>query len=471
MAEQRREAEVLLAEERAPLLVVRACPLRPRVEPHRKGRRAERQQVHEHGLVVASPVVFQEPLFRRPAEADRGRLRLCPPPVYTPVDRVHERPDLDFLRIRAVEVRLAEQRPGDQDRGVDRRELAVLEALARLHVQEVIEEPAVPGHSARLRPLRGRGEEAQRRDHAASRLLARDVAALDADGIGGEAEAHGGDARVRRRGVPVGDQSVLGIGGVPEEPEGSLLEIHQDAVDFRARRHRHHVRQLDLLGVRGGTGGKAHADQHDGRDQSDLEGRALSGHRHLPNGRRRRDRSRAPVWRPTAAIGRDDVPGPGPGRNRPLDRFMTRVFIPRVMTKVFHSDCCFASFMPRPSRAEVLDSSRLRQATPTSPGRSSRVRESHLPQHARARPTRRVGYGRVVGRHGLGNDAAHPGGRRGNPRRAAVRLVAGGSAAHAQCTDESRSCLASVGRLDRGADDARSDVRGAARTCLAVTVP
>src|SRR6059036_483066 len=235
MTEQRRKAQELLTEERAPVLVVGTRPFHPGVETHGKGGRAERQEVHEHGLVVASPVVFQETFFGRPAEADGGRLGLGPSPVYTPIDVVHERANFHFLGVRAVEVGLTEQRAGEQDSGIDSRQLTVLEAFARLHVQEVIEESPVTGPTPSLGTLRSPGKEPERREHALLCLLARDVATLDADGIRGEGEAHRGDAGVRRRGIPVRDQPVLGIGGVPKEAEGTLLELREKRVDDRTR--------------------------------------------------------------------------------------------------------------------------------------------------------------------------------------------------------------------------------------------
>ena len=113
-------------------------------------------------------------------------------------------------------------------RGIDGRQLAVLEPLAGLHVQEVIEEAAGdPVMPARLGALRRVGEEPQRRQHALPRLLARDVATLDADRIRREPKADCGDARVRRRRIAVRDQAVLRIGGLPEEAERTLLQARR----------------------------------------------------------------------------------------------------------------------------------------------------------------------------------------------------------------------------------------------------
>src|SRR4029079_10328100 len=100
----------------------------------------------------------------RPAQTDGGPFRLCPAPVYTRVDLVHERTDLHFLRVRSVEVRLAEQRTGKEDGRVDRRQLTVLEAFAALHVQEVVEEAPVTGHTSRVGSLPSGRKEAHGRE-------------------------------------------------------------------------------------------------------------------------------------------------------------------------------------------------------------------------------------------------------------------------------------------------------------------
>src|SRR5205814_9048858 len=95
-------------------------------------------------------------------------------------------------RVRAVEIRLAGEDAGEQQRRVDRRELDLLEPLSRVHVEEVIAEAVVAGRAGR-RGVLGRGpEEAQRLDNALPGLVARDVGALHAGRVGGEGE---GDRR------------------------------------------------------------------------------------------------------------------------------------------------------------------------------------------------------------------------------------------------------------------------------------
>ena len=92
---------------------------------------------------------------------------------------------------------------------------------------------------AALRPLRrvARGSAAWRA-RARRACLARDPAALDADRVGGEAEADRGDARERRRRPAVGDQAVLRVGQLPEEAEGALLEVVEERIGVGRRRGR-----------------------------------------------------------------------------------------------------------------------------------------------------------------------------------------------------------------------------------------
>ena len=82
----------------------------------------------------------------------------------------------------------------------------------------------IAGGAADGRVLRGSPEEAQGRDGAIGRLRAGDPAALYADGIGGEREANGRDARELLRGPAVGSEAVGGGGAFPEEVEGAVLQ-------------------------------------------------------------------------------------------------------------------------------------------------------------------------------------------------------------------------------------------------------
>src|SRR5205085_6136822 len=103
-----------------------------------------------------------ETILRRPAEADRRTVGLRPVPVDAAIELFGELADFDFLVLGAAEVGLAEKDARHQDRGMDGGELAVVEPLPGLHVEEVIEKAFVAGDAALRRTLRRVVEEAQR---------------------------------------------------------------------------------------------------------------------------------------------------------------------------------------------------------------------------------------------------------------------------------------------------------------------
>ena len=153
------------------------------------------------------------------------------------------------------------------------------------------------GRTPSVGTLRSLGKEPEGREHALLSLLACDVATLDADRIRSEAKAHRSDAGVRGRRIPVRDQPVLGIGGVPEEAEGTLLELQNKRVDDGARRTFHRILELHLPRFPGRRfpsrndhlevyflrlrGHEDHDHKRRGHGQWDADTRVLSGHRHL----------------------------------------------------------------------------------------------------------------------------------------------------------------------------------------------
>ena len=222
MAEERREPQVMLAVERAP--PVAAHVLGPGRGSHRMGGRAQRQDVEHDRLVQAAPIIRQMPAFGIPAERDGGRAHLEPVPVGAAIEGVSQGSDLALGRVRVIEVGLAEERPGEQQRGVHARKLDPLEARAGRRIEEVVEEPAVAGGTPGRGVLARGPEEAQRVAHARRRLLAGHVAALGADRVGGEREARRPDARERARRPAVRREAGGGIAQLPEEAERPLLE-------------------------------------------------------------------------------------------------------------------------------------------------------------------------------------------------------------------------------------------------------
>ena len=159
-----------------------------------------------------------------PPQGHDGRAWREPLPVCTAVDRVGETADFRLGRVDGVsEVRLAEQHAAEQERGVDRRELDLLVAGPRVHIEEVIKEPVVAGRGGGRVLTRG-PEEPQGSDHPLTCLVARDVPALDANRVRGEPEPHGRDAREGRGRGAIRDEAVRRVGQVPEVVERARLE-------------------------------------------------------------------------------------------------------------------------------------------------------------------------------------------------------------------------------------------------------
>src|SRR5262249_43420157 len=148
--------------------------------------------------------------------------RLRPLPVHATIDFLDEIANLDFLRLRTVEVRLAEKRSGEEQRGVDGRQLGVAESVTGLHVEEVIEEAFVSDGPAHARVLRRIVKKAQRPENPLPRLFTLDVPALGADGISRQAESHGRNARERLGRITIGNEPVFAICRVPEKTKCTL---------------------------------------------------------------------------------------------------------------------------------------------------------------------------------------------------------------------------------------------------------
>src|SRR5262245_51293660 len=76
------------------------------------------------------------------------------------IQQIGQTPDLDLLGRVLVEVRANGQRTREQEGRVDRGELAIPHATTGFDVEEVVEEPLVPGR-VRLRALRTLQQELQ----------------------------------------------------------------------------------------------------------------------------------------------------------------------------------------------------------------------------------------------------------------------------------------------------------------------
>ena len=148
----------------APMLRQARRPGLPAVRPHRVRRRAERQDVDQHRLAVADPVVAADGPSPgvQPSAIVGGRA--CAPAPVDAARRSRRRGRGSRASLGPVEIALGEQHAAEQQRRVDRRQLGRLEARAALHVEEVVEEALVAGHARRRVALRRIGQEAQRRE-------------------------------------------------------------------------------------------------------------------------------------------------------------------------------------------------------------------------------------------------------------------------------------------------------------------
>ena len=86
-------------------------------------RRAQREHVQHNGLAVTIPAVMQESAFGFPAVVDRRAAVLRPTPVHAAVQHIDEFAQPDFVRGVRGEIPARGQRAGDQQRGVDHRQL------------------------------------------------------------------------------------------------------------------------------------------------------------------------------------------------------------------------------------------------------------------------------------------------------------------------------------------------------------
>ena len=116
-------------------------------------RRAQAEHVQEQPLVVALPAVREEAGLRPPAVRERRAAVPGPVPVGPAVERVGQAADLGLVGRVVVEIGGGGEHAREQERRVDRGQLALPDAAAGLDVEEVVEEALVPG-GVRLRPLR-----------------------------------------------------------------------------------------------------------------------------------------------------------------------------------------------------------------------------------------------------------------------------------------------------------------------------
>src|ERR1700727_3086391 len=103
-----------------------------------------------------------------------------------------------------------------------------VEANAALHVEKMVIKALVSRESLGARALGCIAEEAQCLEHPIACLDPRYIAAFHADGISGERETDGGQAREYARRIPVGHQTIFRIGVGPKVIEGLVLDVLQE---------------------------------------------------------------------------------------------------------------------------------------------------------------------------------------------------------------------------------------------------
>ncbi len=97
-------------------------------------RRTDRHQVHRHQLGINIPAVLQKSLVGQPAHRERVPAVQHPLPVNAPVKGRRQRLN---ARI-SGKILAAEQHPAQQQRGIDRRQLAAEHSFPALNVDEVV---------------------------------------------------------------------------------------------------------------------------------------------------------------------------------------------------------------------------------------------------------------------------------------------------------------------------------------------
>ena len=238
VAEQRGEGQMWAAPAVSPAAVIDAAPLVPHRRRDRMGGAADGQQQHQHAFVIDVPVMRDVAGLRMPAHGDAVGPYARPVPFDPVVDRLGQAPNFHLVGMVAVEPARGEQHAGDQQSGVDRRQLGPAETVTGLHVEEMVEEALVAGDARRLRPLRGVVEEADGGQGALARLGPADPAPLDPDRPAGQGEADGSHRREGLGRPAVGRQTVGPVGDMGEPAEGAFLQFIDLGVD--PRRHRPH---------------------------------------------------------------------------------------------------------------------------------------------------------------------------------------------------------------------------------------
>ena len=219
--EERRREEVIDVVEVLPLIgpAPRAVALRGQWVCGR----AQAEDVEQHRLAVSLPAVAQETGPGFPSHVHHAAVRGGPGPVDPLVEEPGKIADLPFVVRRGGEVHAAREDAGDQNRGVDHRQLALPNAPASLHVEEVVVEASMAG-GVRLLALGAVAKESQRGQRPRGGVATGEEAPLRTNDIGGQSEPGCGDAAWGTCTRAVGDQPVIRVRGSEQVFERLPLE-------------------------------------------------------------------------------------------------------------------------------------------------------------------------------------------------------------------------------------------------------
>ena len=226
MREERSGIEQFALVQRLPL--IRRAIRTKALGGQRMRRRPEPEDVEQQSFVVPLVPMRDEPGLRPPAMGQCGPAVPGPAPVSAAVERVSEASDLHFVRRIAVEIGGDGQRAGEQERRVDGGKLALPDAPARFDVQEMIEEPLVPG-GVGLRTLWALEQIPQPFQRDLGGEVPEEHTTLDHDRDGGQRHPDGGNADRSPRVRLVAHQPVIRVG---------LVQVVQ---------HRRELQQAEVL--------------------------------------------------------------------------------------------------------------------------------------------------------------------------------------------------------------------------------
>src|SRR5438874_1772707 len=137
----------LMREQRAGVQILPAIYFLPRVRGAPRGvtlrgqrvhRRAQAEYIQEQGFIVPLPPVWQETGLRFPAVRHGCTAVQRPAPIDAVVERIRQGADLLLLLRVSIEIGGGSQHPREEERRIDRGQLAVAGAPPRFHVEEMV---------------------------------------------------------------------------------------------------------------------------------------------------------------------------------------------------------------------------------------------------------------------------------------------------------------------------------------------